>query len=276
MSILFRRRVILSAGILAASLLLPFGLSAAELTGADIVQRCDLDKNPGKDQRTELTVILRDAAGSEKKNVYRRYWKDFGGKDQFAEKLVLFTEFPPDAAGTGFMRWGYVAGVGKNAEQFLYLPSLKTMRRVSVRDPGDSFLGSDLTYQDISPRPLGQDEHRLLGEEEKDGISYYVVESIPKEEKPLYGKLKIWYQKAPDWADCNKRRIEHYDDRGNMIKVQTLSWQKVDQAWAWDEVFVENLKVGHSSIFRVADVNINVGLKDNMFTERMLKRGIRE
>jgi hypothetical protein len=276
MSILFRRRIILSVSILAATLLLPFGLSAAELTGADIVQRCDMDKNPGKDQRTLLTVILQDAAGSEKKNVYRRYWKDFGGKKQFSDKLVLFTQFPPDARGTGFMRWSYVPGIGKNAEQFLYLPSLNSTRRVSVRDPGDSFLGSDLTYQDISPRLLKQDEHRLLSEESRDGESYYVVESVPREENPLYGKVVAWYQKAPDWADCNKRRVEYFDDRGNKIKVQTLSWQKVDGAWAWDEVFVENLKVGHSTIFRVTDVNINVGLEDGVFTERMLKRGIKE
>ena len=268
---------ILSSMVLSAIVvLLPFQLSANELTGADVVQRCDMDKNPGKDQRTILTVILRDAAGSEKKNVYRRYWKDFGGKKRFADKMILFTQFPPDAKGTGFMRWSYVPGVGKNAEQFLYLPSLNTMRRVSVRDPGDSFLGSDLTYQDISPRLLDQDEHRLLREEKKDGDVYYVVESLPQEDKPLYGKIVSWYKKAPEWADCNKRRIEHFDARGNKIKVQTLSWQKVDDAWTWDEVFVENLKAGHSSIFRVTDVKVNLGLKERIFSERILKRGIKE
>jgi len=276
MNTLSRRRLLPLASVLGMALLLPFELSAAELTGAEVVQRCDMEKNPGKDQRTLLTVILRDAAGSEKKNIYRRYWKDFGGKQKFSDKMVLFTQYPPDAEGTGFMRWSYVPGVGKNAEQFLYLPSLKSMRRVSVRDPGDSFLGSDLTYQDISPRLLEQDEHRLLREEKRDGEVYYVVESLPRENQPLYGKIISWYQKAPEWADCNKRRIEHFDGRGNKIKIQTLSWQKVDDAWAWDEVFVENLKVGHSSIFRVNDVKINLGLKDKMFSERILKRGIKE
>lgn len=260
-----------------------FGLSflssslwAEELTGADIVQRCELDKNAGVDQRTRLTVLLRDATGNEKKNVYRRYWKDFNGKKQIEDKMILFTEFPPDAKDTGFMRWGYVPGSDKNADQWVYLPSLETIRRVTVRDPGDSFLGSDLTYQDISPRLLTQDEHRLIGEEILDGVVMYKVESVPKESNPLYGKVISWFQKASGWADCNKRRIEHFDTNGNKIKVQSLTWQKTGDAWTWDKVHVDNLKTGHSSVFEVSDVTIGVGLSDRMFSERGLKRPPRE
>ena len=249
---------------------------AEELTGAEIVQRCDKEANAGHDQRTILTVILRDSAGNEKKNVYRRYWKDYEGRKKIADKMVLFTQFPPDAKGTGFMRWGYIPGEGKNAEQWLYLPSLASTRRVSVRDPGDSFLGSDLTYQDISPRLLSQDNHQLLREETRDGQAYYVVESLPKESNPLYSKVIAWYEKTANWADCNKRRVEYYDPRGQLQKVQSLTWQKVDNAWVWDRVLVDNQEIGHSSIFQVTDVSINVGLKDSVFTERTLKRGIRE
>jgi len=257
--------------------LLPvFAAGAEELTGADIVQRCDKETYPGEDQRNQLMVLLRDASGNEKKNVYRRYWKDFHGKKQIADKMILYTEFPPDAKGTGFMRWGYVPGADRNADQWVYLPSLGTIRRVTVRDPGDSFLGSDLTYQDISPRLLEQDEHRLIGDETRDGVHMYVVESLPKETDPLYGKLVSWYQMAPDWADCNKRRIEHYDANGNKIKIQSLTWQKTDKAWTWDEVHVDNLKTGHSSIFKVSDVTIDVGLKARMFSERGLKRPPRD
>lgn len=261
--------------VLAVSLL-SLTVSAEELTGSDIVQRCDKETNNGRDQQTTLTVIIKDAAGNERKSVYRRYWKDFKGKNKLEDKLMLFTEFPPDAKDTGFMRWGYIAGEDKNAEQWLFLPSLSTIRRVSVRDPGDSFLGSDLTYQDISPRRLSQDDHQLLREEQLDGQVMYVVESLPKETNPLYGKVITWFEKAPQWADCNKRRIEHFDNRNNLIKVQKINWQQVENAWVWEKVVVENLKTGHSSIFEVSDVRVNVGLADSLFSERMLKRGVRE
>ncbi len=269
-------RLLLSGG-LAVALIpgVPVASLAAQVTGAEIVQHCDLDAYAGEDQRTRLTVILRDAAGNEKKNVYRRYWKYYGGKDKIVDKMILFTEFPPDAKGTGFMRWSYVPEAGKNAEQWLYLPSLNSIRRVSVRDPGDSFLGSDLTYQDISLRRVDQDRHKLLREEHKGGKTFYVVESTPKEKKPLYSKVISWYEKTPDWADCRKARVEYYDSGGALLKVQKLKWQKVKNAWVWDEVTVDNIKTGHSSIFRVTDVEVNVGLKDRLFTERTLRRGIR-
>ena len=67
-------------GSLVAGLMLPLtGVLKAwgGPSGEEIVQRCDLDTNAGKDQRSQMTVLLRDAAGNEKKNIYRRYWKNY-------------------------------------------------------------------------------------------------------------------------------------------------------------------------------------------------------
>jgi len=268
------KRLAVYAGYAAVSAVLAGPATAWAIDGAEIVQHCDVEANAGSDQRSVLTVILRDAAGNEKKNVYRRYWIKADGKDDIVDKMILFTEYPPDAAGTAFMRWGFVPESDKNADQWLYLPSLKSTRKVSVRDPGDSFLGSDLTYQDISLRRLGADEHVLLREETDGGRTYYVVQSTPKESNPLYSKIVTWYNKVPDWSDCNKSRIEYFDSSRALLKVQTLVWQKVGDAWLWDEVKVDNIRTGHSSVFRVTDAEVNVGLKDRMFSERTLKRGV--
>ena len=246
------------------------------ITAETIVQRCDLDTYAGEDNRSKLTVILRDATGNEKKNVYRRYWKNYAGKKgNVFDKMVLVTEFPLDAKDTGFMRWAYKPETGKNVDQWLYLPSLKKIRRVSVRDPADRFLGSDLSYWDISLRLVNQDDHRLIDEKTQGGKTHYVVESRPREKKPLYSKLIAHYEKNGDWADCNKSKIEYFDANGALLKVQTLTWQKVSDAWLWDVVEVNNRKTGHSSIFKVSEVVINVGLKDRLFTERMLKKGVK-
>ncbi len=264
---------------LIAGFLLVLGAAAAQaeaVTAEMVVQRCDLDTYAGDDNRSRLTVILRDAAGNEKKNVYRRYWKSYASeKGDVFDKMVLVTEFPLDAKGTGFMRWAYRPETGRNVDQWLYLPSLKKIRRVSVRDPADRFLGSDLSYWDISLRLADRDEHTLVRETARGGKTVYVIESRPREKKPLYSRLVAHYEKRGGWADCNKTKIEYFDPGGALLKVQTLTWQQVDGAWLWDEVEVNNRKTGHSSVFRVSDVAINVGLKDRLFTERALKKGIR-
>ncbi len=269
-------RVLISSVMLFAQLPIWGGVAQAETVTAEmVVQRCDLDTYAGDDNRSKLTVILRDVAGNEKKNVYRRFWKNFVGKGDVFDKMVLFTEYPLDAKGTGFMRWAYLPETGKNVDQWLYLPSLKKIRRVSVRDPADRFLGSDLSYWDISLRLASQDKHRLVEEQSIDGGTRYIIESVPMERKPLYSKIIAVYEKASDWGDCNKTSMEYYDPNGSLLKVQTLSWQNVSGAWLWDEVVVSNRKTGHSSTFQVSDISINVGLKDRMFTERALQKGIR-
>ncbi len=244
-------------------------------SGRDIVSQCDF-KNPGNDQQSQLSITLIDKAGNERKTTYLRLWKDMQGKDNVLDKMVLFTLYPSDAKGTGFMRWAYDPTVGKHAEQWIYLPTLRKIRRVSVRDLSDSFLGSDLTYGDISYRDVDQDEHQLLGiSQDKQNNQYFVVVSNPKEADPQYAKKVSWYLKTADMKNCTKRRVEYYDKKEALLKVQDLKWQKVKDAWVWDEVFVRNAQTFHKSHFKVEKVKINGGVKEEWFTERRLKIGLK-
>lgn len=267
----------ISVGIVVCALFAaPIVASAAEdalAVGRDVFQRCNF-KNPGEDQRSRLTIILRDKDNNEKKNVYRRLWKDYHGQGDIADKMVLFTEFPPDAEGAAFMRWAYTQQADRNADQWIYLPVLKKIRRVSIRDPGDSFLGSDLTYADISGRPIEADQHRLMQTINKGNHEIYAVESTPvNKANALYSKTVSWFLKEADWDSCTKRQVDFYDKKGEPLKQQVLKWQHVKDAWVWDEVVVKNVQTGHSSIFLVTDVQVNVGLQDDHFAERVLRGG---
>ena len=246
--------------------------TAQDPSGEDIVKHCAY-KYAGDDQRTKLSIILRDKEGNERKNIYLRLWKAYNGKDQIEDKMVLFTQYPPDAQGAAFMRWSFVPAAGKNADQWIYLSELRKTRRVSIRDPGDSFLGSDLTYADISPRAVDQDKHKFLKIEKKGDAEYYVVESVPKEKKPLYSKKITWFKKTKDWSGCVTSGIIYYDPKGELLKKQSITWQKIGDAWLWKKVEVENVQTKHSSVFEVSEPEVNVGLGDELFTERSLKRG---
>ncbi|TPW17253.1 MAG: hypothetical protein FD130_731 [Halothiobacillaceae bacterium] len=240
--------------------------------GREIVAQCGY-KNPGLDQRSKLTIILRDKDGNERTSIYLRLWKDYKGDGNIVDKMVLFTESPADARGAGFMRWAFTQEAGKNADQWIYLPVLQKTRRVSIRDPGDSFLGSDLTYADISGRSLDQDEHKLVKIENRDGADFYVVESTPKEDDYLYSKRVAWYSKSADWEGCVNVGMIYYDKKGQLLKKQSLTWQKVKDAWLWKKVEVQNVQTKHASIFEVNNAEINVGLDDDVFQERTLAKG---
>ena len=131
------------------------------------------------------------------------------------------------------MRVAYEYDLQRPVDQWIYLPLLKKIRRVTIRDPGDSFLNSNLTYADVSPRPIEADEHRYLGTTTVEGVSFHVVESLPKEKRPLYSKRVFWFLLTEDPNDCVTSRIDYYDPAGGLLKEQFIKWQRIDGAWMW-------------------------------------------
>jgi len=243
-----------------------------ELTGRDIVKQCGF-KFPGNDQISTFTVILTDSQGNQKKSVYTRLWKDYQGVKGIVDKMILFTEFPPDAKGTAFMRVAYTPDVGKSADQWVYLPLLAKTRRVTIRDPGDSFLNSDLTHADVSFHSLDNFDYKFIGIQSLRGVDHYVVESLPKGGQSLYKKRVLWFTKTPDWDECSNVRIDYYDTHGDLLKEQDIEWQRIKDAWVWKSVVVHNIQTSHGSEFIISDVSIDTGLKDRLFSERTLKIG---
>src|SRR3990172_1411716 len=276
----FRKARALKAAITVIALLVLFILPATssyaeekDPTGRDIVRQCGY-KYPGKDQKSTFTVILTDKQGNQKKSVYSRWWKDYQGAKGVIDKMILFTEFPPDAKGAAFMRIAYTPDMGKNADQWIYLPVLAKTRRVTIRDPGDSFLNSDLTHADVSYHALDEEDHHLLGVRNSQGVDYYVIESTPKEGGArLYKKRVLWFTKTPNWDECVNVRIDYYDGRGDLQKEQHTEWQRVKDAWVWHKVLVRNIQTSHTSEFVISDVVIDTGIEDRFFAERTLKAG---
>jgi len=246
------------------------------LTGGKLIELCGY-KFPGKDQVSTFTVMLEDAAGNKKKSVYLRHWKDYAGAKQVADKMMLFSTFPPDSKGAAFMRIAYTPESEKVAEQWIYLPVLRKIRRVTIRDPGDRFLNSDLTYQDVSYRGMDADEHVYIGKEDLDGASLYKVESTPRSQGEIYSKRFFWIEKgegAGGWDECVVRKIAYFDAKGVLLKEQLLDWQRVDGAWMWDRVVVTDVQEQHKSVFEMSDVSVDTGLSDRQFSKRAMKSGL--
>ncbi len=256
--------------------LLGVGIGQAEnkaLTAIEIMEKLET-VNMTMDQTSLVTMILIDAEGNKRKIETLRLHKHYGGKNGLDNKSVFFTEFPPDQKGTGFLIWDY-AVEGKPDDLWLYLPTLRSVRRMSTRDQHDSFMGSDLTFADMGARRLDEDEHKLLhaGDGKCRGLDEpcYVVESVPKEKDSPYGKKRFFISKK-DWV---ARKVEFYDRENKPLKIQHIKWQQVGEVLAWESSEIKNVQTQHKTIFNISDVKNNTGLEDVDFSERMLVRGRR-
>ena len=164
-------------------------------------------------------------------------------------------------------------------DQWLYLPAMRKVRRISASDRGDYFLGTDLTYEDIKLETrvgVADYDYTHVGEEDIDGHRCYVVEAEPVSEdvaKELgYGGATLWVD-ADIWM---VRQRYSLDVAGNPLKtVRTRDIRVVDGIWTAHTIDVENHKTGHRTVFEFTDIDYAADVDDSVFTERALRRGVR-
>jgi outer membrane lipoprotein-sorting protein len=238
---------------------------SAEPSGAQIM-RAVYDRPQGNDTSGTLTMTLIDARGRERVRVLKQILGRYGEADK---KLMVF-QSPADVRGTSFMNWSYKAE-GKDDDQWIYLPALKRVRRISSEGKGDYFMGSDFTYDDLGDRHPSEDTHKLIGTEKVDGEECWVVESVPKNSGYMYSRTVTWVSKE---KNVGVKR-DFYDRRGSHLKTLTLhKVEKISGAWVLLKVEMRNIQKNTRTLMEFNDVAVDTGIPENSFSERMMTRGL--
>lgn len=239
-------------------------ISAQELTGREIVEKV-YTLPTGDDQTSNLTMTLINKSGKERIRKIKQFTKDLGD----VEKSIMFFQSPADVKNTSFMSWTY--DNDKNDDQWIYLPALKKVKRISSDSKSDYFMGSDFTYDDLGDRKLDDDTHRLIGEESIDGIDYYVVESTPKDEEYMYSKTKTWIRKD-NFIGLKK---EFYDEDEDLLKVLKIKkFEEISGFLVITNSEMENVQKNHRTTMVLDNIEINTNIPTSKFSERMMMRGI--
>jgi hypothetical protein len=238
-------------------------LEDPSLCGRDIMVMVD-ERPDGDDRKSVMTMILINKRNRIRERTVLSYVKDYG-KD--AKKLMFFQE-PADVKGTAFLSWEY-DDPARDDDKWLYMPALKRVRRISGKSRKEYFMGTDFTYDDMGDRNVDEDRHTLLREETLDGVSCWVVESVPLEEDPMYVRKLNWIRK--DANVCIKR--EYYDKDGLIKILMVKSLERINGYWTILESRMENISGNHKTIMKAKEVQYDVGLHDELFRVSKLQRG---
>ena len=251
--------VVAIAVILATS----FGANA-QLTGRQIVEKA-YNLPTGDDRTSVLTMTLTNKSGQTRVRKIQQYTKDLGD----TEKSIMFFLTPADVKNTSFMNWSYDSD--KSDDQWIYLPALKKVKRISSDSKNDYFMGSDFTYDDLGDRKLDADVHKLLKEETIDGNACYVVESISKDEDYMYTKTKTWIRKD-NFVGMKK---EFYDEDEDLLKVLSIKKvEKISGFWIISHSEMKNVQKNHKTSMKLSGIKINTDVSASKFSERMMMRGM--
>ena len=236
--------------------LLPIALAGQ--TGDDIASMIDQRSEP-KDMTTDLTMTLTARSGASRTLTVHSV------RLGEAKQIIWFLA-PADDRGIAFLSIEHADG---DDEMRMWLPSFKKIRRISSSKQGDSFMGSDLSYEDMTSRDLNDYTYLLQGEETIDGVAYWVLENVPRPE------LRSSYSKIVSWVRQSDALIikEHYFDRaGNLLKERTVEAQEVGGYTLPVRMFVRNVQKEHTTELIFDKIEVDTGVKDNLFHERNLRR----
>ena len=151
----------------------------------------------------------------------------------------------------------------------MWLPAFKKIRRITAKKKGDSFMGSDLSYEDMSNRDLEENEYKRLEDDMVDSIACYVLEVVPKKEaKSSYFKHKSWINKET----LSAVKEESYDKKGKLKKVKSFQSKRMGDYYILSSVFVKDVQKEHTTKVVFEDLKVDTGIEDKLFQEKNLKR----
>ena len=255
------RRVAFGVAVLALSAL-GVGAVGAELSGTEIMTRVE-QREIGKDETSQvtLTLITKEGQRRERKLLLQRK----GKADQ--KKVLIHFLSPADVRGVGFLVWRHP---GKDDDRWLFLPALNMVRRIAAADKRSSFVGSDFVYQDVAGRDVGEDTHTLMRSESLGGQDCYVVKSVPRSLGAAEFSYKLSWVRRDSFVVIQEM---YYDKRGE--KLKQLIVDKLETIQGIPTVrkqTMRDLQTGHRSEVSYDQVRYNLGLGDDVFSERYLRR----
>ena len=257
---------------LGASLLLALGAprDASAATALEIMEK-NFMVNKLVDSTSSTTMTLTNKAG------LKRVRKTFGtsklqpnGIDNM--RMTRFLE-PADVKGTVSL---LVEHSDRDDDIWIYLPSMKKVRRLISSNKRDSFVGTDFSYGDVIGHKPSEWNHTLVREETVDGKACYVIESLPKNDTV---KANSGYSKRVNWIQKDNfvtLKGMAYDEAGELLKEARFGeYRELDpQRHRWQAGLLEtrNVQTGHSTVIHIDEYKVNVGVKDEFFTTRYMEQ----
>jgi hypothetical protein len=155
-------------------------------------------------------------------------------------------------------------------DQFMYLPFMKRIVRLSEQTRREPFLGSTFFVNDLVKRSLDDYTYRFVGTETVGQRTCRLVECVPKNpEQEMYGKIVA----AIDPADLIVVRAQLYDHDGKLFKIHTLEQiEKIDGYWTPRLQIMQNVQDSNASQLTTLEIHYNAPVGDDIFHEAYLGR----
>lgn len=257
----------IAAALLASTLLTATAAAqTAEEKGLEIAQEIDRRDLGWGDSTVQMKMVLRNRNGDASTRELRLKTLEIT-EPGFGDRSLLIFDQPRDIEGTAFLSH---TRVSEPDDQWLYLPALKRVKRISSANKSGPFVGSEFAYEDLLSQEVDKYEYKWLRDEPCGDLECFVFERYPVYKNSGYTKHVVWV----DTEEYRIARIDFYDRKESLLKtlVMTDYQQYLDTYWRAGTLEMENLQTGKSTSLVFDGYEFKIGLNDSDFASNRLKR----
>jgi len=252
---------LVSVGMIAS---IPVIAQTAEDKGLSIALETDARDADFGNWVATAKMILKDKQGGEAVRTFRMMALE---QKADGDKTLAIFDKPADLAGAAVLTYSHALVAD---DQWLYLPEVKRVKRISSQNKAALFMGSEFAYEDLSSFEVKKYRYRYLRDETLDGHECFVVENVPAYADSAYSKQIEWVDKQL----YHPRRLDYYDRQGRLLKTMTFTGyqQYLGKHWRASEQLMENHQTGKATQVIWGPYKFKSNIHDSEFTPQGLTR----
>lgn len=239
-------------------------LQAADITGREVINNL-VNANLVSTTKMSIKLIHTQIKNDKEKIKVRelnRYHKRYTDGNYNSKSLLQFTK-PDIINGTGFLVWAKQSG---GNDQWLFLPKVKSARKIEAQEKTKSFMNTEFSYEDLESFNQTNEQYFLNTNEKYNGRNCFIVE-IVSHSNTQYKKRLAWIDE--DWL---LRKVEFYNKQNKLYKILTVDdYINISNVHFTQKMTMKNVQTGSYTVMDISDIEHSIEIPDNFFTIESLE-----
>ncbi len=238
--------------------------SAAQAEGLRIAEEASQRGKGFGNFSAKIVMTLRQKGGRESVRAMRTKVLEVEGD---GNRSIFVFDQPRDVRGTALLIHAHPDDAN---EQWLFLPALSRVKRISSSNRSGSFMASEFSYEDLGEPEVPKYTYRYLRDEPCGELSCTVTEWIPVERESGYTRQEVWHDKD----EYRIMKVQYYDRKKSHLKTLEMSdYQKyAGSFWQAGTMDMQNHQTGKSTTMQWSEFVYGGDLNENDFTQTGLRR----
>ncbi|MFK7835031.1 MAG: outer membrane lipoprotein-sorting protein [Sulfitobacter sp.] len=259
------RRTVLSAALgLIAFTALPALAETAQERGLRLASEASSRNGGYDDIQVTGEMILKTASGQTAERRFDSNWVSTGTGQS---RSIMVFRWPGDIRNTALLTHVFK---GKKDDQWLFLPAMQRVRRISGSGRSGSFVGSEFAFEDMADQEVDKFRHQWIADQRcPQGGTCHVIDRKPASASG-YSRQRIWL----DSKELRLMQVQYFDRRGSHLKTLVFSGYRkyAGKFWRASRMDMVNHLTGASTRLNWKGYKFNKGLNPNKFTVNALRR----